>query len=198
MPRPRARRKGKRQRFYARNTVNTTLPRRVGRFDAIVLGRSGQFPLSDQNSPGADELRRRSLRHAGAPVCLCGDAGACLPSSASISGTNCTRQRDWRSRRQGRLERGQPLAPGVRRQPTRSIRKIRGLRLSSGIPRAAARTSSAGPARTKSRPLNSKSIASAANSTRRSRPAADIAARMTSRRPGAGGRRRHRQQIRHA
>ena len=35
---------------------------------------SGQFPLYDQNSPCADELRRRSLRHARTPVGLCGDA----------------------------------------------------------------------------------------------------------------------------
>ena len=57
MPRPRpARGKGKRQRFYARNAVKTTLYRDVPAFDAI------------KNSSRADQLCRRMMRHAGAPL----------------------------------------------------------------------------------------------------------------------------------
>ena len=61
-------------------------------------------------------------RHAGAPHGLCGGAGACLPSSAFISGTNCRSTRPpspppkpagaWRA-----------LVSGFRRQPVRSVEK---------------------------------------------------------------------------
>src|ERR1700687_5093197 len=90
MPRPRPQRKGKRQRFYARNALKTTLDRHAWALDAIVLGHPCQPTRSDPNSSGADRLRRRMLRHAGASVCLCGCSGlACHrrhPSTGRIAG----------------------------------------------------------------------------------------------------------------
>src|SRR6202012_6197559 len=49
MPPPALMRKGKRQRFYARNALKTTLDRLdlgAWAFDAIVLGHPCQFPIS--------------------------------------------------------------------------------------------------------------------------------------------------------
>ena len=46
-------------------------------------------PDANQNPPGADELCRRSLRHGGTPVCLCGDAGAACHPWPSTPGINC-------------------------------------------------------------------------------------------------------------
>ncbi len=68
MPRPRPfSGKGKRQRFYARNAVKTTLYRDAQAIDPI------------KNSSRADQLCRRMMRHAGAPLCLCGYSGPACP-----------------------------------------------------------------------------------------------------------------------
>ena len=108
MPRPRPRRKGKRQRFYARNAVKTTLDRRRPRRSMRSLWAPDASPplLSrSANSSGADQLCRRMLRHAGASDCLCGGAGAAChrrrPSMGPIAG-----RRGHRACRQAGLERG--------------------------------------------------------------------------------------------
>jgi hypothetical protein len=68
-------RKGKRQRFYARNAVNTTLLC-VRAFDAAVFGRRiGPFLPFRPNPSQADKFRRRVLRHRGPPVRPCGGCG---------------------------------------------------------------------------------------------------------------------------
>ena len=51
MPRPRPQRKGKRQRFYARNALKTTLDRHAWALDAIVLGHPCHPTRSDPIHP---------------------------------------------------------------------------------------------------------------------------------------------------
>jgi hypothetical protein len=80
MPRPPpARGKGKRQRFYARNAVKTTLYRDAQAFDAI------------KNSSGADQLCQPVMRHAGAPLPIWAFWPR-LSSSAPVCGTNCSKK----------------------------------------------------------------------------------------------------------
>src|SRR5450432_4275449 len=75
MPTHRRERKGKRQRFYARNTLNTTFDDSVWAFDAFLFGPTGHLPLYDENPSGADQLFRRGPRHTDTAGCLCHDAG---------------------------------------------------------------------------------------------------------------------------
>ena len=156
---------------------------------------SGANPLSPQNSSGADQLCRRMLRHAGAPDCLCGGSGAACHRRHPSLGPVAARRASDPSRQIG-LERGRPLA--TRPLPSASSIYLEKQRLtrSSGIPKAAARMSSAGPRRAKSRSPNSKSTA-----RRRIEPVGPADRRH--RRPDGprrhartGGGRRHRQQIR--
>src|SRR4029079_12260196 len=72
MPTHRGERKGKRQRFYARNTLKTTIARRrlAVAFDAFLFGPTGQLSLYGENSPGAVWLCRRRLRFSGTVVRL--------------------------------------------------------------------------------------------------------------------------------
>ena len=88
MPPDRYRRKGKRQRFYARNVVKTTLDADFGRL-MLRFRPIGPVPAIPDNSSGADQLRRRSRRHDGAPDAPIWWRWRCLPFSASRYGTSC-------------------------------------------------------------------------------------------------------------
>ena len=73
----RSKRKGKRQRFYARNAHKTTFYRAFGRLmHSFPADPPASSRLYDNNPSDADELCRRSLRHAGTAVRLYDDAGA--------------------------------------------------------------------------------------------------------------------------
>src|SRR5258705_13555601 len=76
MPPRRVKRKGGRQRFYARNADMTTFDGCVWAIDAFVSGRFGQFLLYADNPTGAGKLRGRGLRYAGTALRLSDDAGA--------------------------------------------------------------------------------------------------------------------------
>ena len=136
------------------------------------------------------------LRHAGPSHRLCGDAGAACHRRHPSVGPIAVATADEPAG-QGRLERGHRAA--IRHSPSASSIHPKKQRLtrSSGIPRAAARISSAGPPRAKSRSRSSKSIAPAANSANPGPPSPTSPAGWT--RTGAreletAG--RHRQQIR--
>src|SRR6185295_5680606 len=76
MPPRRVKRKGGRQRFYARNADMTTFDGCVWAFDAFGSGQNGQFLLYAEHTTGAGKLRGRGLRHAGPALCLSDDADA--------------------------------------------------------------------------------------------------------------------------
>ena len=184
-------RKGKRQRFYARNAVNTTLPWRGGVSCSPFRAFPSALFLRPESHPALNELHRRSLRHFCAPVRLYGNAGAARHPHASTAGISCSCS-GRRARRQARLEPGRPLLSGFAFSSADSHEKQR-LTLSFAIPRAAGRISCAGPGRLATSWPSSKSTVPAANSIRA--VGAGLAARMG----GATGtrrRRRARQQVR--
>ena len=148
----------------------------VWAFDAFLFGRSGQFPLYDENSSGADQLCRQSLRHAGAAVCLCDDAGSARHLASSRSGSSCLDATtiEPSARTAWSLADRSPAAFAVSQfdlhDKTETYEIFR-------HPAGGRKDLSTGAVPTKSRSPNSKSTAQAANSTdqdRRSR----IAARM--------------------
>ena len=102
------------------------------------------------------------LRYAGAPRCLCKLSGAAYHFRSVSVGPTAV----WRApaRRPGGLERGDPR---TRRWPSTNPIAPTKQRLtkSSGVPRAAARISFAGPSRTKSQSRNARSTGQAANWT---------------------------------
>ena len=149
MLRPRRTRKGKRQRFYARNAVKTTLDRVPApvawAFDAIDFGHLCPLIHSDRIHPAltsfADEccgMLARLIAYVGALALL------------AIVGIHLWDQLPDSARRgpagESGLEPGRPLAPGLRRQPDRFVTVKQRLMKFSGIPRAAARTCCAGAA----------------------------------------------------
>ena len=149
MPPARLRRKGKRQRFYARNAVKTTLdPRPLGARRAWALMRSFwanrahpsyQTRIHPALTSFADECcatLARLLAYVGTLALV---AHPRHPFMGPIAGGRIDR-----ARRQSGLERGSPLASGVRRQPVRFTRKNRDLRDIPASRRGAARTSCAG------------------------------------------------------
>ena len=130
MPPDRPRRKGKRQRFYARNAVKTTLDPRNLDASMRSLWASRAPPLiSDPSSSGADQLRRRMLRARWRACWPMWGLWRCLPSSASICGTQLpvASNRAEPAAKAG-WSLAEPLASGLRRQPVRFARKNRDLR----------------------------------------------------------------------
>ena len=127
--------------------------------------------------PALTSFADECLRHAGAPDRLCVTL-ALIAMSASISGTQLPSGRRPRAAAKGGLDPGRALGTGLRRQPVRFGSTKQTLTRSSGIPRAAARMSCAGPAPTRSQSPSSKSTAPAANSSQRMPAMAEIAARI--------------------
>jgi hypothetical protein len=167
MLRDRSMRKGKRQRFYARNAANTTLPWRLG-----VLMRSFSAHPANSHYPTqihpaltsfADEVcatLARLLAYVGT-LALLGILGVHFWDLWDAAGgvAEPSVKASW----------SQPAAHILLLPLVRSIRQRKQRLISSfGIPKAAARISSAGPARMKNLSLSSKSIVRAGNSTRRS------------------------------
>ena len=137
------------------------------------------------------------LRHAGAPCSLCGGSGPACHRSASICGTNCPTAWRWTL---------PPKRAGPRRRaPTRRLPSASSIcpikqRLTrfSGIPKAAARTSSAGR-RKAEKPVAELEIYRPGRGIRPigTRVGRFGGANGSPGRARAGSRRPHRQQIRH-
>ena len=188
MPPRRFKRKGRRQRFYARNALiafssevdtgsreenaskNLTTFDGVWAFDAFVSGRSGQFPLYAENSAGAgsfvDEVCGTLARLCAylMTLALMAIGGIALWDHLPVTAME-TSPKTW-----SQAERTAPafavsqLIFPARQRLTRSF----------GIPRAAARTSSAGAASAARRSPNSKSIVRAKKSIRSARRPATL------------------------
>src|ERR1700730_10540212 len=123
----RAVRKGKRQRFYARNAVNTTLPWRLGvlmrSFSPAAANSHYTIRIHAALTSFADEVcatLARLFAYVGT-LALLGILGVhfwdlweAAPRARGAAG-------------QGELERGQPLLSGPCRQLARSVRENRGL-----------------------------------------------------------------------
>ena len=199
----RPRRKGKRQRFYARNALKTTLdPRSLrdclpGRLMRSFLASPANSYYPNRIHPALTSFADECLRHAGAPDLPMWGRWRCLPSSASIYGTNCLKSpTPSRPRRRAgaRPARSQPAFAVSQIDSSDKTESYEILRHPEGGRKDVLRWGPPAYGRSPS----SKSIVPAANRASRQPAMAEIAARMGPGRPTrARGGRCHRQQIRH-
>ena len=201
MPPCRSRRKGKRQRFYARNAVNTTLPWFRGPFDAVAFRPRFRpiHAIPAQIRPAltsfADEVCAtvaRLFAYVGA-LALFGHPRRRVP------GTSCQAEltAEPASEAAWSVADRSPPAFALSRLDSSDKSKNQRLTMSFGIPRAAARTSCAGAA-TGGKPVAELEIYRPGGEYRPGR----LARRRhwprgwPGRRARTGGRRRDRQQVR--